>query len=105
MCTLRNLTMDKTAYATFNEYRELTKARAEIGKAIEAIKPALRGVMTDNRLVDEETGEMLVEVTVVKKRIFNQEDFRLDHPELYDDYCYDKEEERINIKLKEPKQN
>lgn len=97
--------MDKIAYATFNEYRELTKARAEVAKAIEAIKPRLRGVMTDNKLVDEETGEMLAEVTVVKKRIFNQEDFRSIYPELYDDFCYDKEEERITIKLKEPKTN
>lgn len=97
--------MDKQAYATFNEYRELTKARAEVAKAIDEIKPRLRGYMTDNQMVDEETGEVMVEVTIVKKRIFNQEDFRSIYPELYDDFCYDKEEERITIKLKEPKTN
>lgn len=95
--------MDKLAYATFNEYRELTKARSEVDKAIKEIKPTLRGFMTDGKLIDEETGELLVEVTVVKKRIFNQEDFASIYPKLYDDFCYDKEEERITIKLKEPK--
>lgn len=97
--------MDKEAYATFNEYRELTKARSEVNKMIDAIKPKLRGCMTDGKLIDEETGELLVEVTVVKKRIFNQEDFASIYPKLYDDFCYDKEEERITIKLKEPKTN
>lgn len=97
--------MDKQAYSTFNEYRELTKMRSEVAKKIDEIKPRLRGFMDEGKLVDEETGELMVEVTVVKKRIFNHEDFRLDYPQLYDDYCYDKEEERITIKLKEPKQN
>lgn len=97
--------MNKQAYSTFNEYRELTKMRAEVAKKIDEIKPRLRGFMDEGKLVDEETGEVMVEVTVVKKRIFNQEDFRMAYPQLYDDYCYDKEEERITIKLKEPKQN
>lgn len=97
--------MDKLAYATFNEYRELAKLRAEIGDKIEAIKPSLRSYMPDDRMIDEETGELLIEVTKVKKRIFNAEDFRLDYPQLYDDYCFDRVDERITIKLKEPKTN
>lgn len=96
--------MDKLAYATFNEYRELTKMRSEVAKRIDEVKPRLRGFMQEGKLIDEETGELLVEVTVVKKRIFNQEDFASIYPQLYDDFCYDKEEERITIKLKEPKQ-
>lgn len=97
--------MDKIAYATFNEYRELTKMRSEVGKRIEEIKPRLRGVMKDNKLIDEETGELLVEVTTYDQLVFNEEDFRLDHKQLYDDYCYPVTREKINIKLKEPKTN
>lgn len=98
--------MDKVLYAAFNEYREIKKAESELKKRTDELKAIIRPAMQNNQLLDDETGELLMEVTVTKRMVFNAEDFCMieSQRKLYEDYCYEQSTERLNIKAKLPKE-
>jgi hypothetical protein len=98
--------MNKELWAAFNEYREIKKMESELKKRTDELKMVLRPSMENNQLLDDETGELLMEVTVTKRMVFNAEDFCMipEQRKLYEEYCYEQPIERLVIKARLPKE-